>query len=830
MRPSLLVVLLLSCQPTPEDTGKAPDSGTATDADGDGFTEANGECDDGDSNVNPAALEVCDGRDNDCNGSVDDGLGSTFYEDVDGDGFGDPATASLACEGVGVANGDDCDDADATINPAAIEVCDGDDDDCDGVPDDGVTTQFWVDGDGDGYGDPSVPQPACGPTDGLVADDSDCDDSSAEANPSRLEVCDLQDNDCNGLVDDGVTTTYYPDRDGDGYGGSDPSEDACSQPTGYAALDGDCDDDDTAYNPGAAETDCNDSHDYNCDGSTGYADVDGDGWAACEECDDSLPDVNPDGTEVCNALDDDCDGGVDEADADGAGTWYLDADADGYGTATDSEIACDAPADHVANPDDCDDAETTVNPSALEMCDSIDNDCDAEIDESDAVDALVWYLDYDSDGYGTTRFSTTACDAPADYVASTTDCDDTERDVHPGATEVCDSVDNDCDGTVDDLTDGDGDGFAACDDCDDGDSTTYPGAIEWCNGRDDDCDGTTDEADAADASTWYIDYDSDGYGSTRFSETACDAPAYYVANADDCDDTDADVSPVGIEVCNGLDDDCDGSIDGGTASGSTWYEDDDGDGYGDASSTSVACDAPSGFVADDTDCDDADSTINPAASEECNSVDDDCDGSVDESSTTGLTWYVDSDGDGYGSSTTTTAYTCSAPAGSSAIDGDCDDTDAAISPADTEVCNGEDDDCDGSVDSASACGCSVATYSGNGHTYMFCTTGSYWAAASSSCSAVGYHLATMADAAENSWVTGQANTYITGSDPWIGFNDLASEGSWVWATGEAVTYTNWGSGEPNNSGNEDCAHLYDSGVWNDHQCSGLSTGYICESG
>lgn len=86
----------------------------------------------------------------------------------------------------------------------------------------------------------------------------------------------------------------------------------------------------------------------------------------------------------------------------------------------------------------------------------------------------------------------------------------------------------------------------------------------------------------------------------------------------------------------------------------------------------------------------------------------------------------------------------------------------------------------------------------------------------------------MADAAENSWVT--SATTITGSDPWFGYNDRASEGSWVWETGESVSYTNWGSGEPNNSGDEDCAHLYDSGVWNDHRCAGLATGYICEAG
>ena len=830
MRNPLLLILVLSCQPSGEDTAKREDSGAESDGDGDGFTAVEGDCDDADATVSPRAIEVCDGRDNDCNGLVDDGLGETFYEDADGDGFGDPATAALACEGVGVTNGGDCDDTDAAINPSGTEACDAIDNDCDGTADDGVSSTFWADGDGDGYGDPDVPVQACSATPGLVADDTDCDDSTAVVNPSRVEVCDLLDNDCDGVVDDGVTAPYYVDRDGDGYGLDGTAEDACSQPTGYAPLAGDCADDDSAYNPGAAEFDCDDPNDYNCDGSTGYADVDGDGWAAGVECDDARADIHPDATEVCNGAADDCDGGVDEADAEGAALWYRDDDADGYGEATTGTVSCDAPAGHVATADDCDDTDTAVNPAALEVCDGLDNDCDLSTDEADAADASTWYLDYDGDGYGTTRFLTTGCDAPVDYVGSSSDCDDTEAEIYPGAAEVCDSADNDCDGTIDDPTDADGDGVAACEDCNEADASVFPGATELCNGLDDDCDGTTDEPDAADATTWFIDYDGDGYGSTRFSVTACDPPTDYVANDADCDDTDEDVFPGAPELCNGADDDCNGTADDGAAIGGAWYTDADGDGYGDAASSTVACDAPAGTVADDTDCDDGDAAISPATAEECNGVDDDCDGAVDESSSAGSVWYVDADGDGYGGSATTTAYTCTAPTGATATDGDCDDTDSAISPSDTEVCNGWDYDCDGAVDSATACGCSIDTYSGNGHTYLFCTTATYWATASSNCAAVGYHLATMADAAENSWVTSATNTNITGSDPWFGYNDRASEGSWVWETGESVSYTNWGSGEPNNSGDEDCAHLYDSGVWNDHRCSGLATGYICEAG
>ncbi|MBM4365877.1 MAG: putative metal-binding motif-containing protein, partial [Deltaproteobacteria bacterium] len=151
-----------------------------------------------------------------------------------------------------------------------------------------------------------------------------------------------------------------------------------------------------------------------------------------------------------------------------------------------------------------------------------------------------------------------------------------------------------------------------------------------CNGIDDDCDGSTDEDSAADASTWYADGDGDGYGDASSSTVACDAPAGSVADATDCDDTSSDVSPAATELCNGIDDDCDGSTDEDSAAdASTWYADADGDGYGNATSRATACDAPTGFIADDSDCDDGEASVNPAATEVCDGLDNDCDGNTD---------------------------------------------------------------------------------------------------------------------------------------------------------------------------------------------------------
>ncbi|MCP4917133.1 MAG: hypothetical protein GY913_09430, partial [Proteobacteria bacterium] len=138
-----------------------------------------------------------------------------------------------------------------------------------------------------------------------------------------------------------------------------------------------------------------------------------------------------------------------------------------------------------------------------------------------------------------------------------------------------------------------------------------------------------DDPDVSDPATWYLDVDGDGVGGDAFTWESCDAPSGYVDTSDDCDDADATAYPDAEEVCDGDDEDCDGVVDEGTVGLSPWHADTDGDGFGDADDSSEACDAPSGYVADDSDCDDGDAEVNPDATEVCNGLDDDCDGDAD---------------------------------------------------------------------------------------------------------------------------------------------------------------------------------------------------------
>ncbi len=172
--------------------------------------------------------------------------------------------------------------------------------------------------------------------------------------------------------------------------------------------------------------------------------------------------------------------------------------------------------------------------------------------------------------------------------------------------------------------DSDGDGWAS-DDCDDTDGAVYPGAEEVCNGVDDDCDGDVDEGVET---TYHADSDGDGYGDGAVEASGCEAPEGYVVDGSDCDDTNAAVNPSVLEVCNDLDDNCDGVRDEGVLV--TYYEDADGDGYGVATDPVEACEVPNGFAPTPDDCDDDDPGVHPGAFDRCNGVDDDCDGDVDE--------------------------------------------------------------------------------------------------------------------------------------------------------------------------------------------------------
>jgi hypothetical protein len=492
----------------------------------------------------------------------------------------------------GVYTPEDCDDGDDLVYPGAPERCNDLDDDCDRAVDEGLpTSTFYLDADGDGQGDPAIPVEACDLRPHLVANDFDCDDGD----PASFAVLE------------------WPDVDQDGFG------DQNSDPAGRC-------------------------------GGTPAPDV----APNALDCDDSDVDVSPDGTEVCDGIDNDCNGETDEGDIGPA--WWPDGDEDGYGAGA-SVQRCVAPVGYVgaSGQEDCDDTEEEVSPGQSERCDGADTDCNDVIDDGVGPQ---WWPDMDGDlvGSGT---PVQACDEPADHVlvTGTADCDDAEPASYPGNVEICDDLDNDCNDVVDDVVTGVG-------------------------------------------TAWWPDVDDDGYGSGPVVED-CDAPNGYVEvdlDQEDCDDAEAQVNPVGVEGCDGLDNDCDGDVD--EEGGSAWRIDADGDGVG-AAGVVVACVAPPNGIPDsggEPDCDDGDPTVGPHRPEVCDGVDNDCDGDVDEDGDV-VDWYPDDDGDGYGDATGMPVEACAQPTGHVLVVGDCDDDDPAVNPdATDDGCDGQDVDCDGTPD------------------------------------------------------------------------------------------------------------------------------------
>ena len=668
-----------SSDPLCQSSGRAPNNDDCDDSPIIGF------------DINPGAAEIADdGIDQDCDGKED------CFQDLDGDQHGTAnivESTALTCVAVGVASiNDDCYDvppAGANIYPGAPEIVgNGIDENCDGA--EGCYVDIDLDGHGRNVLTASVNLDCSDPGVSVVNDD--CDDSAGNGPaiyPGAPEITnDGVDQDCDGLED------CYRDADGDSFGIALIVESNVMLCLGVGIADNadDCNDTMPGGNfiyPGAVEIPAN-GVDEDCDGQeTCYTDIDEDGYGAaaasatvsldCDgpqlsaingDCNDFADDIYPGAPEtVADNIDQDCDL-VDDC--------YQDVDQDGFGSEMvirGSSLYCLGNSE-ARNKLDCVDfgavngvGSADINPTAQEVCNDVDDDCDELIDDDDNTlqSNFTWYLDQDGDDYGVYGQTASTCTTPDGYAQRGGDCQDGAPAINPGMPEICDEagVDEDCDNLVNvddpDITDAqvfrpdvDGDQF--------GDSNPAAGLLECYPPTgyvtdNTDCNDQTALANPDMEEIPYDGIDNDCDPSTLDDDLDLDG---FDSNLD-CNDVPGSGEQINPNASEGLagdgvDDDCNGLVDDGTN-----LFDDDGDGY----------------TEEGGDCDDGNVARHPGAQELHNAVDDDCDGVIDET-----TIGTDDDGDGW-----------------TELGGDCNDGDAAVNPAANEIMdNGVDDDCDGNVD------------------------------------------------------------------------------------------------------------------------------------
>lgn len=573
--------------------------------------------------------------------------GHTWYFDSDGDGFAGSATTIIACTAPAnyYATADDCDDSNPNLHPNTVWYLDSDGDglggnttamacvapanhvsntldldDANACITDSTPVTYYEDADGDGYGNPNRDQLCSNPphtaTTSWVINSTDCDDSDSNAYPGKV---------------------WYRDVDGDGWGASSPTKTQCTQPAGYVANQADYDDSTSLITNIAPQTyyrdadgdgygtssssryqshrpngyvtninDCNDNDPLQHNFTLWYIDQDGDGKgfnptllgitnSLRSSPTQNFPAsgvvtttqgclINP-GNFVTNSDDyDDLDPLITEVIP---RYFYRDADGDGYGTASVTIFQSDIPTGYAFNEDDCDDTNALLHPNTL------------------------WYLDMDGDGWGSDT-SLVQCHAPTGYVSNTLDYDDTTEHITNIAPQTY-------------YRDADGDGYGTI-----SDTLFYSYQPSGYTTDNTDCDDSNAQINPL--TLWYLDADGDGFGTRSTAATAttqqCTTPLGYVLSNDDYDDTTVNIINIAPQ---------------------NFYQDADGDGYGNPIIFLYYSLRPTGYVTNNLDCNDQDQYINPQK-----------------------IWYQDYDGDGLGNPNITTT-SCTTPTGYVDNNGDLSD-------------------------------------------------------------------------------------------------------------------------------------------------------------